>query len=282
MSESVLEQPYVPEDHAPDPVISRGDPTPPGKVGIWLFLASEIMFFIAILGTYIILRSGSPEVFAKFSGALSKSLGATNTLILILSSLTMALAVDAGQKNNRGRVIVCLLLTFLCACVFLGIKGIEYRDKWYHHTVVYRDAATSSILWAVDGHEDLAKSNENMLVIHGPRMQIEPHSDFDIHMVGETDLEGQGSNSAAGIAIPRANIVQDINYLPYKNIFFASYFTLTAVHGVHVLGGMIALFLLLMQALRGKLYPRHMEYVGVYWHFVDLVWIFLFPLLYLI
>ena len=70
--------------------------------------------------------------------------------------------------------------------------------------------------------------------------------------------------------------------MPWKNIFYACYFTLTGVHGVHVLAGMIPIFLLMAQAIRGKLYPAHMEYVGLYWHFVDLVWIFLFPLLYLI
>src|SRR5437764_9935419 len=90
VSESVLDHGWIPEEHAPDPVIGHGDPTPPGKVAIWMFLASEIMFFIAILGTYIILRSGSPALFAKFGAVLSKPLGAVNTLVLIPSSLTMA------------------------------------------------------------------------------------------------------------------------------------------------------------------------------------------------
>src|SRR3954463_15468378 len=101
VSESALDHGYIPEEHAPDPVIGHGDPAPPGKIAIWMFLASEIMFFIAILGTYIILRSGQPELFKKFAGVLSKELGALNTFILILSSLTMALAVDASQKANR-------------------------------------------------------------------------------------------------------------------------------------------------------------------------------------
>ena len=104
---TIIDHGYVPEEHAPDPVIGHGDPTPPGKIAIWLFLASEIMFFIAILGTYIILRSGSHELFAKFAAVLSKPLAAVNTLVLILSSLTMALAVDGAQKNLRGRVITC-------------------------------------------------------------------------------------------------------------------------------------------------------------------------------
>src|SRR5438067_9560596 len=145
VSETILEHGWVPEEHAPDPVISHGDPTPPGKVAIWLFLASEVMFFIAILGSYIILRSGSHVMFATFAQlVLSKKLAALNTVVLILSSLTMALAVDGAQKNLRGRVIACLLLTFLCASTFMVVKYIEYRDKWFHHTIVYRQAISSS------------------------------------------------------------------------------------------------------------------------------------------
>src|SRR5437764_7102361 len=85
VSESVLDHGYIPEEHAPDPVIGHGDPTPPGKIAIWMFLASEVMFFIAILGSYIILRSGSPTLFSKFAGVLNKTLAGTNTVVLILS-----------------------------------------------------------------------------------------------------------------------------------------------------------------------------------------------------
>src|SRR5438105_12807631 len=126
MSESILDHGYIPEEHAPDPVISHGDPTPPGKVAIWLFLASEIMFFIAILGTYIILRSGSPSLFAKHAEVLSKPLAGVNTVVLIFSSLTMALAVDASQKGDRRRTILCLGLTLACAAGFMCIKAKEY------------------------------------------------------------------------------------------------------------------------------------------------------------
>src|SRR4051794_39763979 len=101
---TALEHGYIPEEHAPDPVMGHGDPTSPGKVGIWLFLASEIMFFIGILGTYIIFRAGAPALFAKHGEALSKPLAALNTVVLIFSSLTMAPAVDAAQKGQPGRV----------------------------------------------------------------------------------------------------------------------------------------------------------------------------------
>jgi cytochrome c oxidase subunit III len=303
VSESVLDHGYVPEEHAPDPVISHGDPAPPGKVAIWMFLASEIMFFIAILGTYIILRSGSPELFKKMAGILSKPLAGTNTLVLILSSLTMALAVDASQKGNRQKTIVYLLITFLCACGFMVIKGIEYSDKWHHHTIVYRDSSSASGFSVFDGHVE--SMNEATFVGHGARTELPSKGQFDIHLVTEEDVHhgvvtanigstehasgehGSADHGAAKgvegeVHIPKSAIAQDINYMPWKNIFYACYFTLTGVHGVHVLGGMVPIFLLMAQAIRGKLFPAQTEYVGLYWHFVDLVWIFLFPLLYLI
>ena len=195
MSESILDHGYIPEEHAPDPVIGHGDPTPPGKIAIWMFLASEIMFFIAILATYIILRSGSPELFKKFATVLSKPLAATNTLVLILSSLTMALAVDASQKGKREKTILCLALTFACACGFMVIKSLEYRDKWNHHTVVYRVPADSmdktkiDQFFVVDGHVDHEKTNDSTLVLHGRQMELPAHGQFDIHLVTEADIE---------------------------------------------------------------------------------------------
>src|SRR5688500_19820385 len=149
MSETVLDHGYIPEEHAPDPVIGHGDPTPPGKIAIWLFLASEIMFFIAILGSYIILRSGSPTLFAKHAEVLSKTLAGINTLVLIFSSLTMALAVDAAQKGNDNRLRLMLTATILCAFGFMGIKYIEYTDKHTHHTIVTNE---DDKIYVYDGH----------------------------------------------------------------------------------------------------------------------------------
>src|SRR5829696_5245870 len=123
VSESILDHGWIPEEHAPDPVIGHGDPTPPGKVAIWLFLASEVMFFIGLLATYIIFRSGSPKIFAEHASALSKTLAGINTLVLIFSSLTMALAVDAAQKGDRKRLIKFLAITFACALTFMGVKA---------------------------------------------------------------------------------------------------------------------------------------------------------------
>jgi cytochrome c oxidase subunit 3 len=318
VSESVLDHGYIPEEHAPDPVIGHGDPTPPGKIAIWLFLASEIMFFIAILATYIIFRSGSPRIFAEHALILSKPLAGLNTLVLISSSLTMALAVDAAQKANRNRLVGFLALTVVFAFGFMVIKYIEYKAKLTHHTIVASvlDPATKkSNAYVYDGH--LIESTPKEYTIQGYRARVEQSEKepFDIHWMSEHGVKQlaamQGSSLATVHDVPgggeavetkieshapgaghdaehkdwkidRARISQDITYGPWKNNFFACYFTLTGIHGIHVVGGIIALGILLAQAIRGKIFAPHTEYVGLYWHFVDLVWIFLFPLLYLI
>lgn len=284
MSDTILNHGYVPEEHAPDPVLSHGDPTPPGKVAIWMFLASEIMFFIGILGSYIILRSGSPEIFADHALLLSKPLAAVNTVVLIFSSLTMALAVDAAARGNRKKVTITLLITLVCAFGFMTIKYIEYRDKFTHHTVVAFDKAAKQI-WVYDGH--ITERSADSITLAGYRM--EQPENFSINWISGRQIEeaaGHGAASAEGehpeYVIPKNTISQDITYGPWKNIFYASYFALTGVHGLHVIGGIIPIFFLLVQSLRGKIFPAQTEYVGLYWHFVDLVWIFLFPLLYLI
>src|SRR5688572_25488856 len=169
MSETVLDHGYVPEEHAPDPVIGHGDPTAPGKIAIWLFLASEIMFFIAILGTYIILRSGSPGLFLKHATMLNKTLAAVNTVVLIGSSLTMALAVDASQKGNRSRTVLFLALTLLCALGFAGIKAVEYTDKFHHYTMLVKDSSSPTGIYVYDGH---AHDHNGEVHIHGYRMPM--------------------------------------------------------------------------------------------------------------
>ncbi|HYO10623.1 MAG TPA: cytochrome c oxidase subunit 3 [Tepidisphaeraceae bacterium] len=300
---------YVPEEHAPEPVTSHGDPTPPGKVAIWLFLASEIMFFIGLLATYLIFRSGSPGIFAEHAAALSKTLAGVNTLVLIFSSLTMALAVDAAQRADLKRLRLCLAVTLLCAFGFMGIKYVEYKDKLTHHTIVARGA--DGKLYVYDGHKHAVK--DGVIEFEGYRALVEP-GPFNVHWMSQgqvkrlaeqqakaagatADASGDSAKLAAASdahassaggageghhSIPVASVSQDLTYGPWKNIFYASYFITTGVHGLHVLGGIIALALLLAHALRGKVLAPHTEYIGLYWHFVDLVWIFLFPLLYLI
>ena len=285
MSESILDHGYIPEEHAPDPVMSHGDPTPPGKVGIWLFLASEIMFFIGILGSYIVIRSGWPALFEIMGRTLSKTLGGMNTLVLIFSSLTMALAVDAAQKRDRKKLIRLLWITFACATTFMVVKFFEYRDKAHHYTMVVKE---SDGLWVYDGH---LHEHEGKRQITGVRSRLHDDDMFDIHFAGVEWMEQSAKNHGeigSGQSLEEktwdinGTVAQETNYGPWKNLFFSCYFAATGVHGIHVLGGMVALSILALQAHRHKVMPAATEYVGLYWHFVDLVWIFLFPLLYLI
>lgn len=285
MSETILDHGYIPEEHAPDPVIGHGDPTLPGKIGIWLFLASEIMFFIGILGTYIILRSGSPEMFASHAHVLSKTAAGINTLVLILSSLTVALAVDAAQKGNRSRTILMLTATLLCAVGFLVIKYIEYTDKLGdpfghssgHQTLVHTQNKESFVY---DGH--VHPHGDGQIEVKGYRMPA-PETGLNINTISEHEIKlASGQKEQQTWTLDEKGLGSAVLYSPKKNIFFSCYYALTGVHGAHVVGGIIPMVILLIHALRGKILAHHIEYTGLYWHFVDLVWIFLFPLLYLI
>jgi cytochrome c oxidase subunit 3 len=373
MSDIAIPQ-YAPQDHAPDPVShGRHDPVPPGKLAIWLFLATEIMFFIGLLGTYIVLRSGSPRLFYFHGQMLDKKLAGVNTLVLILSSLTVALAVDAARKNNRTRLIVSLLITVAMGFVFMGIKYVEYKDKFHHYTVLAREGTgRNANVFIYDGHvtgktetvngnvefpegtrfveikaPDGAEQNTALMdqEIIGPfkpgavagvvreggveklqfdepptetspkeklytydESKVMPLKDADDRVKPATwKIDGQRRQVAKDEPINvRAYVPKmdphapgqehkhetfeikysDVNdwvwYGPQKSPFYNCYFALTAVHGLHVIGGIIPLSLLLIQGIRGRIFAGATEYVGLYWHFVDVVWIFLFPLLYLI
>jgi cytochrome c oxidase subunit 3 len=369
VSETIIDHGYIPEEHAPDPVIGHGDPIAPGKLGIWLFLASEIMFFIGLLGTYIVLRSGSPHMFQFQGQTLSKGLAGINTLVLIFSSLTMALAVDAAQKHNRGKLIVMLALTVLMALGFMFIKYREYNDKFHHYTILAKEGTGAKAkVYIYDGHLEeleigldkgklafpngthfvqlteqvgnhgegaqaavLSREGDRLRVkfdddapeeatidksktipvdsrqirdkvyhVNAVRRLVDKNEEINVHTytltadnahaeggagphgTAETPKEGEAAHEHQPYVIQASDVNDLVWYGPQKNIFFSCYFALTGVHGLHVVGGIIPLSLLLIAAIRGKAYPAHTEYVGLYWHFVDLVWIFLFPLLYLI
>jgi len=177
-----------------------------GKLGIWLFLASEVMLFGALFSTYILLRVGAAE---WPHGELSIKLGAINTVILICSSVTMVMSWASLKLNNFSKARLYLLITIVLASVFLVNKYFEYADHF---------------------------------------------------------ARGEG---------------------PWHNTFLAIYFTLTGLHGLHIIGGIVVMAYLLgpgagLWKRSPEQYTNRIEYTGLYWHFVDLVWIFLFPVLYLL
>jgi cytochrome c oxidase subunit 3 len=214
-----------------------------GKLGMWLFLLTEILLFGGLFCAYAVYRANHPEIFIYAHEFLDKQLGAINTAVLILSSFTMAWGVRCAQLNQRKLLMVMLSLTLLCACGFLGIKYVEYKHKW-----------EDGLLWA-------SKYN--------PVEHSEP-ADHTIEPPGEPEVEPTLEHKEG----PR-----------YAGVFFSIYFMMTGLHGLHVLAGMGAITWVLIRAAKGHFNSHYfgpVDYVGLYWHLVDLIWIYLFPLLYLI
>jgi cytochrome c oxidase subunit III len=192
------------------------------KIGMWLFLATEVLLFGGLFVGFGMMQARYPREFVEAHEHLTRWQGALNTVVLLVSSFTMVLAVDAAKKNKKDRTVFFLALTILCACIFLVVKYFEYAHKFE-----------------------------------------------------EGWLPGR-FYSATGDAIPGSH--------GYAT-FFAFYFMMTGLHGFHILAGIVVLTWILMRARRGEFssaYYTPVDLVGLYWHIVDLIWIYLFPLYYLI
>jgi cytochrome c oxidase subunit 3 len=189
-------------------------------LGMWTFLVTEIMFFGGLFMAYLVYRHQSPEGFQEASFELNRFWGTTNTAVLIVSSLTMALGVRAAQTSQKAKTqVFWLVATMLFGAAFLGIKAIEYRDKFIHHHVP------------------------------GPYFHWEGH-------------------------YPKA-----------AEQFYSLYFAMTGLHALHMIIGLGIMTVIAIMAWKKQFdqeYYTPVEVAGLYWHFVDIVWIFLFPLLYLI
>ncbi len=177
------------------------------KLGMWVFLGSEVMFFTALIGAYIILRVSRPEAWAEPGEMLNVPITALNTFILICSSVTMVKAFAAVQRNDQRGLRIWLVATALIGSAFLGIQAYEYQE-----------------------------------LIHK-------------------------------------------GFVPGEGLYGSTFYTMTGFHGFHVTIGVICLTFVAFRAFRGRYSAsdyRGVEVVGLYWHFVDLVWIILFTIVYLI
>jgi cytochrome c oxidase subunit 3 len=246
-----------------------------GKFGVWLFLASEVMLFGALFSTYVLLRVGAaPGEWPRGDSILSVPLATINTAVLITSSVTMVLAWANLKMHQLGKAQLFLTATFALAGTFLVIKFFEYRAKFVHHLVVLHEPITvhDESLTKVAGH--VTEETEDY-VMFAPDPKKGAH--------GQPD----GHGHEAAVKIERSNIVRLTTFGPQASTFLATYFTMTGLHGLHVVGGMVVI---LYWMLTGKSqwnrnaekYTNRVECTGLYWHFVDLVWIFLFPVLYLL
>jgi cytochrome c oxidase subunit 3 len=216
-----------------------------GKLGIWTFLLTEVLFFSGLFVVYSTLRNNNPEVFAYAAQFLDTKLGFLNTCVLLLSSFTFALGVRNAMLGQTKALGINLVITFLCAAGFMGIKYQEYSHK-YHEGLLWSGSEHSVFKANLDDVHPEIRAHSS---VWGDAQKLTP--EFR-HEVGQ---------------------------------FFAIYFCLTGLHGIHVLLGMILIAWLLMRNARGDFGPNNfnaVDFGALYWHLVDLIWIFLFPLLYLI
>jgi cytochrome c oxidase subunit 3 len=217
-----MSNPGTHTEHAPHPKLqhhfySMEQQLEASTLGMWVFLVTEVMFFGGLFMAYIVYRNMYPAAWTEASHELNWQLGGLNTLVLIVSSLTMALAVRAAMLSQKRAQIVNLTLTILLGTVFLVVKYFEYKAKFEHH------------------------------LVPGPHFNPELQ---------------QG-----------------------MQIFFSLYFMMTGVHAAHMVIGIGLMLYILIMAARGTYtaeYYTPVEVSGLYWHFVDIVWIFLFPMLYLL
>jgi cytochrome c oxidase subunit 3 len=189
------------------------------KIGMWLFLATEILLFGGLFVGFGLMQGKFPDAFFAAHHHLDKNLGFLNTVVLLVSSYTMVMAVHSAKTNKRKPTMVYLLITLACAAMFLVVKYFEYEHKF---------------------HEGLLPGRF-------------------YHHHGDT--------------------------VPNQFVFFSFYFMMTGLHGIHILGGMAAIIWMYFKTKAGdfsKNYYTPIDLVGLYWHLVDLIWIYLFPLLYLI
>ncbi|QDT06724.1 Cytochrome c oxidase subunit 3 [Rubripirellula lacrimiformis] len=350
-----------------------------GKLGIWLFLVTEVLFFSGMFCAYAMFRMLRPEVFEGCSQFLNTKLGAINTGVLLFSSLTMAWAVRCSQTEEYKKLTGMLAATLSCAMIFLGVKSIEYSHKWtmgllpagmftydpanphpadqpnylLYLCLPFAILLVGVVLWWIvsivrgnkfhaacampltvvcacffvgvglgvilesggdEGHgadhlaeahaEEHADESHAVHEIEAAGTQLSANSDFDIQERLATDATNSGMQSeliarqqqsalAAGSVInDSSNIeggiskVQENVLTPRTaGVFFSIYYCMTGVHAIHILGGIGVLVWLLIRSVRqdfNRQYFGPVDYVGLYWHLVDLIWIYLFPLLYLI
>ena len=240
------------------------------KVGIWLFLASEVMLFGALFSTYILLRVGAPEGYWPH-GWLNIPVGTVNTIVLITSSITTVMAWASCKMNQFGRFKFFHACTLCLALTFVGIKSYEYHDKFIHYEITLKDGKIA------DGH--LVKRTADEVVISGHYVEDRKEL-FDLRAANAPHEHKE-------LTIPKAQIAKMENYGPWHSTYLAIYFTLTGLHALHVIGGAIVIGFLWGPGSKlwrtdPERFTNRIEISGLFWHFVDLVWIFLFPVLYLL
>jgi cytochrome c oxidase subunit 3 len=323
------------------------------KLGMWLFLVQEVLFFTGLFVAYTLFRYHNPQIFTDAHVYLNKYLGGINTIVLLFSSLTMAWAVRCSQLEQHRGTAINIVITLVCAAIFLGIKAVEYSHKW-ELGLLWRSSINNpwdytanqfmmllSLPFALGlvitalGAGYCVAGKKNLLLAKffagltlmfvgyfgglGMGMAIEAIAHASAHsatensqadlqalvLLAEEDKSPDASKSHADAKVETAGdkhaVENETKVHPTDGAevgehgrkevdkslgtFFSIYYIMTGLHAVHILAGIVVLAWLLYRALAHhfrKDYFGPVENVGLYWHLVDLVWIFLFPLMYLI
>ena len=326
---------------------------------MWLFLATEVLFFSGMFCAYTVYRAAHPEVFEKAAEFLNTYLGAANTLVLLASSLSVAWAVRCAQLNKQSGLLSNLIFTLVCAGIFMGVKAVEYSLK-FQEGLLWRGrfswtegehpdlsgthdslhsfglllvgigaallligalffaknvgarwaffALGATVLGAAGGclignqytlHEEFKRFHaatedvEHELAVEGKELDSE---DID-HPPGEESADHDHEHAKEHAEAPEemdGNVPVAYEELEleyggegpkFPGVFFSIYYAMTGVHAIHILAGIGVFVWIVSRAARGHFEPEYygpVEYTGLYWHLVDLIWIYLFPLLYLI
>ncbi len=325
-----------------------------GKLGMWLFLVTEILFFSGMFCAYALYRSSHPEIFQFASNFLNKFLGAINTGVLLFSSLTMAWAVRAAQLSQHRTLVGMLGATLGCASIFLGVKAVEYTHKWdsgllpaayytsqvpghaahsnwltilcipalivfigsfvwYFVTLVSRNAVQRQVAGPVlvaaicffggvklgqilTAGEEAAHASEHHASAgadhshdHSKAGHDEPAASDDkmVALTSESSMyESQAFPKEVRVDVAEQDVPNyEVNQKGKAGLFFSIYYAMTGVHAIHILAGMAVLTWLIYRGARKEFHSKYfgpVDNVGLYWHLVDFIWIYLFPLLYLI
>lgn len=288
-----------------------------GKLGIWLFLAQEVLFFSGLFVFYVYIKTLKPGAFEYAHSFLEVKYGLINTFVLITSSLTMAWGVRCAALNQKNGLKICLFLTLLGAFGFLGVKTIEYTNKFSHG--LYWGSHYSHHLGGAHGDDHAGddhaaegvETDETAVVsgeggvakVHSDHPEGEVHGDDKHADVASHPVDGHGEES-------HGDGHEEAHHGPFKppikdpvyaaeldelaklhdspteaGLYYTVYYCMTGLHAIHVVAGIVVILWLFIRALKEEFHSDYfgpVDYIGLYWHLVDLVWIFLFPMLYLV
>jgi len=271
-----------------------------GKLGIWLFLASEVMLFGAIFTAYLFVRIGAED--GTWPDHIQNVyIGFTNTVILICSSITMVWAWVALKERKFNTYRLALLITICCGVAFLCLKGVEYYSKYEHFGFFIKQEAIEKYqpqLQKMGAYYGAVNPFWKAFEVRG-HLHEETPDHFVIapdqnptYLLDLSKKEGAGAvqESAGGeeptLTIDQADVVRYGRLLPKYGTYYAIYFLVTGLHALHIVGGIVVMTYFL--TIGSRLYKRNpeqlsnrIEVTGIFWHFVDLVWITVFPILYL-